>query len=151
MDQKEEFVEKFTSLYNKFKKNFYKYIFNTMESDDKSNLTPLEVFTLEVIHLLERPTVNELAKWLDTSQPNTAYKVTSLVKKGYLERHQSTEDKREYYLVLTPKFIAYYNEKNYGAREMIAKISEEISHENLLVINEAIDRMNEIVVLDSKD
>lgn len=151
MDQREEFVEKFTSLYNKFKKNFYKYIFNTMESDDKSNLTPLEVFTLEVIYLLGRPTVNELAKWLDTSQPNTAYKVTSLVKKGYLERRQSKEDKREYYLVLTHKFKAYYNEKSYGAREMITKISEEISQENLLVLNEAIDRMNEIVVLDSKE
>ena len=37
------------------------------------------------------------------------HKINSLVKKGYVERIQSTTDKREYRLRPTQKYIDYYN------------------------------------------
>ena len=49
------------------------------------------------------------AKQGNLSTPNAAYKINSLVKKGYVERIQSTTDKREYRLRPTQKYIDYYN------------------------------------------
>ena len=38
-----------------------------------------------------------------------AYKINNLIKKGYLRKVQSEEDKREYYLEVTEKYMDYYN------------------------------------------
>ena len=43
------------------------------------------------------------------SPPNAAYKVNSLVKKGYIRKVQSASDRREYHLEATQKYIDYYN------------------------------------------
>ena len=46
---------------------------------------------------------------MNLSTPNAAYKINSLVKKGYVERIRSTADKREYHLRPTQKYLDYYN------------------------------------------
>ena len=51
----------------------------------------------------------EFAKIANLSSPNAAYKVNNLMKKGYLEKIQSKEDKREYHLYVTQKYVDYYN------------------------------------------
>ena len=64
---------------------------------------------MEIINAANGPTVNEFAKIANLSSPNAAYKVNNLMKKGYLEKVQSTEDKREYHLYVTQKYLDYYN------------------------------------------
>ena len=44
---------------------------------------------------------------MNISQSNATYKVASLVRKGYLLKENSGADRREYYLVLTPKYYGY--------------------------------------------
>ena len=58
---------------------------------------------LEVIHAMKNPKVSQLAEFLEMSTPNVAYKISSLMKKGYIEKIQSKEDKREYILKETEK------------------------------------------------
>ena len=101
----------FNDVYEKFKLNFYKNIFKNFETRE-ATLSATETFCVEVINALGRPTISELTNFLEISQPNTAYKVANLVKKGYVEKIQSTEDKREYYLELTDKFQKYQDIKN---------------------------------------
>ena len=55
------------------------------------------------------PTIAEFSRMMQISTPNAAYKSGSLVKKGYVEKIQSTTDRREYHLCPTQKYIAYYN------------------------------------------
>lgn len=64
---------------------------------------------MESIMALGRPSVNEFATFMRISPPNAAYKVNSLVKKGYIRKIQSPEDRREYHLEVTQKYIDYYN------------------------------------------
>ena len=64
---------------------------------------------MEVIYAMKNPTVNEFASFIQISSPNAAYKVNSLVRKGYLKKIQSTRDKREYFLQVTQKYLDYYN------------------------------------------
>ena len=98
----------FGQVYTKFKLHFYKQIFNRFE-DREATLTTVESFCMEVIMALGEPTIAQFSHMMNLSTPNAAYKINSLVKKGYVERIQSTTDKREYRLRPTQKYIDYYN------------------------------------------
>ena len=88
----------FGRVYTKFKLHFYKQIFSRFE-DREATLTTA----------LGEPTIAQFSHMMNLSTPNAAYKINSLVKKGYVERIQSTIDKREYRLRPTQKYIEYYN------------------------------------------
>ena len=98
----------FVKVYTKFKLHFYQEIFRRFQ-DREASLTTMETFCMESIQALGSPTVNEFASFMRISPPNAAYKVNSLVKKGYIRKVQSPDDRREYHLELTQKYIDYYN------------------------------------------
>ena len=98
----------FFNVYTKFKLHFYQEIFRRFQ-DREASLTTVETFCMETIQALGSPTVNEFATFMRISPPNAAYKVNSLVKKGYIRKVQSPDDRREYHLEVTQKYIDYYN------------------------------------------
>ena len=98
----------FFTVYTKFKLHFYQEIFQRFQHREAS-LTTTETFCVESIQALGSPTVNEFATFMCISTPNAAYKVNSLVKKGYVRKVQSASDRREYHLVPTQKYVDYYN------------------------------------------
>lgn len=98
--------ESFLNVYDKFKLHFYRRVFDLVRERDGS-LSAMEAFSLEVIKMLGQPTVGQFAEFLNISQSNATYKVKSLIKKGYLERENSSVDRREYHLVLSEKFYRY--------------------------------------------
>lgn len=120
----------FDEVYEKFKLNFYRNIFGGFETREAS-LTATETFCVEVIYALKRPTISELTNFLNISQPNTAYKVSSLVKKGYVKKIQSDEDKREFYLEVTEKFHRYYDIKNQYIKVVLDRLEERFSKEDV--------------------
>ena len=83
----------FNEVYTKFKLHFYQEIFRRFQ-DREASLTTVETFCMESIMALGRPTVNEFATFMSISPPNAAYKVNSLVKKGYIRNVQSPSDRR---------------------------------------------------------
>lgn len=113
----------FYEVYTKFKLNFYRNIFTNFENREAS-LTVIENFCAEAIYALNEPTINELADFINISQPNAAYKVANLVRKGYIKKVQSKEDKREYKLLVTDKFKKYYR-INY---DYVIEIGERMKH-----------------------
>ena len=90
------------------KLHFYKQILSRLE-DREATLTTVESFCMEVIMALGEPAIAQFSHMMNLSIPNAAYKINSLVKKGYVERIQSTTDKREYRLRPTQKYLDYYN------------------------------------------
>ena len=100
--------ESFRGVYTKFKLHFYQAVFSRFQSQE-SSLTTVEGFCMEIILALGRPTINEFARFVHISPPNAAYKVNSLIQKGYIRKERSPEDKREYHLQVTQKYIDYYN------------------------------------------
>ena len=97
--RKDALEANFLEVYDKFKFSFYRKVF--------SQVKELEVFSLEVINQLGRPTIGKFAEFLNISQSNATYKVASLINKGYLRKERSGPDKREYYLVLSEKYYGY--------------------------------------------
>lgn len=98
----------FSRVYTKFKLHFYRAVFGRFQQREAS-LTTVENFCMEIIMALGKPTVNEFSNFLQISPPNAAYKVNSLIQKGYILKEQSADDKREYHLVVTKKYYEYYN------------------------------------------
>ena len=118
----------FNEVYTKFKLHFYQEIFRRFQ-DREASLTTVETFCMESIMALGSPTVNEFATFMRISPPNAAYKVNSLVKKGYIRKVQSREDKREYHLEVTPKYIDYYNISASYMVEVMHRISNRFTPE----------------------
>lgn len=123
----------FAEVYTKFKINFYKGVFSQFESREAS-LTTVETFCIEIIHALNEPTVNEFASFVQISAPNAAYKVTSLIQKGYLEKIRSAEDKREYHLRVTDKYFRYYNLSSGYIHTVIQRIRDRLTSAELATL-----------------
>ena len=85
---------------------FYKRIFSVVREREGS-LSAMEVFSLEVIYLLGKPTVSEFADFLGISRSAASYKISMLLQKGYILKEASENDKREFRLVLTEKYLQY--------------------------------------------
>ena len=100
--------KKFIEVYDKFKIQFFRKVFEKVRERDGS-LSAMEALSLDIIRALGEPTVGQFADFLNISQSNATYKVNSLIKKGYLERQNSTTDRREYHLILSEKFYNYMN------------------------------------------
>ena len=95
------------NLYSALRVYFYMQIYSRFESKE-ATLTAVESFSMECIKYLGEPTVSEFANLMGISSPNAAYKVNNLVKKGYIEKKQSENDKREYHLCPTEKYMEYF-------------------------------------------
>lgn len=100
--------EAFDLVYTKFKIQFYRRIFDRFESRE-ATLTTVETFCMECIMALGEPTIAEFSNFIGISTPNAAYKVASLVRKGYVEKIQSQTDRREYHLRPTARAHHYDN------------------------------------------
>ena len=122
--------ENFSKVYDKFKLQFYRKVFELVRERDGS-LSAMEAFSLEVIKMLDEPTVGQFADFLNISQSNATYKVNSLIKKGYLERQNSQTDRREYHLVLSEKFFSYMGILSAYEKTVIDRVKERFPKEDV--------------------
>ena len=125
----------FFNVYTKFKLHFYQEIFRRFQ-DREASLTTVETFCMETIQALGSPTVNEFATFMRISPPNAAYKVNSLVKKGYIRKVQSPDDRREYHLEVTQKYIDYYNISTSYMVQVMDRIANRFSPEECAKLEE---------------
>ena len=122
--------EKFEIVYTKFKLHFYQEIFERFQNREAS-LTTVETFAMETIQALGSPTVNEFASFMKISPPNAAYKINSLIRKGYIQKIQSEHDKREYHLQVTQKYKDYYNISNDYVHVVTERMRQRFTPEGL--------------------
>ncbi len=120
----------FANVYTKFKMSLYAKVFN-QDVQAEDNLSAIEVICVELIYALGRPTINEFASFAQLSAPNAAYKVNSLVKKGYVNKVQSETDKREYHLEVTDKYMQTYGVTYDYIGTVMKRIRERFSPEEV--------------------
>lgn len=128
----------FFNVYTKFKLHFYQEIFRRFQ-DREASLTTVETFCMETIQALGNPSVNEFASFMRISPPNAAYKVNSLIKKGYIRKVQSPEDRREYHLEVTQKYVDYYNISTSYMVEVMDRIAKRFSPEDCAKLEEMLN------------
>ena len=121
-----------------FKVHFYQEVFAQIHARETS-LSAVEVFCVEVIHALNEPAVNEFANFIQVSSPNAAYKVNSLIQKGYIVKVQSDTDKREFHLRLTDKYYDYFDLSQSYISKVSKRIEERFTTEELKLLDKVLD------------
>ena len=134
--------DEFSRVYSKFKLHFYQKVFEKFQ-DREASLTTVETFCMEIIYAAKGPTVNEFAKIANLSSPNAAYKVNNLIKKGYLQKVQSTEDRREYHLYVTQKYLDYYNISYQYLDTVLGRLEGRFTLEELETVAKVLKVMDE--------
>ena len=135
-----ELEKRFAVVYSKFKLHFYQETFARFQNREAS-LTTVEAFAMEAIYALGSPTVKEFADFMRVSSSNAAYKIASLVRKGYVEKVQSEEDGREYHLMPTQKYLDYYNISSNYLKEVMDRVKARFTPEEAVEL----DRMLRVV------
>ena len=92
---------------------------------------------------LNKPTVSQFAEFTSLSSANAAEKVNKLISKGYLNKIQSQNDKRVYFLEVTQKYLDYYNISNQYMNYVMNLVEERLTPEELKTANKVLQIMNE--------
>ena len=71
--------------------------------------------------------------------PNAAYKINNLIQKGYVTKKQSPDDKREYHLYVTKKYIDYYNVSYRYLSTVMERIKNRFPEEDVAKLEEMLD------------
>jgi DNA-binding MarR family transcriptional regulator len=137
-----ELKDSFLDVYTKFKLQFYRRIFQRFETREAS-LTAVETFCVEVINALGNPTISEFANFVNISLANATYKVQSLVKKGYVRKERSQEDRRESRLVVTERFYDYMSLNTNYVDTVVARIEQRFSPQQVADFKLILDVMSE--------
>ena len=118
------------NLYKRFRLLNYREMFGRIHEKDGS-LSATEAFAADVIYLLDKPTITQLAETLGISQPNATYKVNNLSNKGYVHKTVSEDDRRECRLHVSERFHSYYDTSDCFIQEAIKKLEADYSAEEL--------------------
>lgn len=133
-------IEKeFERLYLKFRANYCRNLFANV--NEEGGLSATEAYCAEVIYLLNHPTVHEFAEYINISQPNATYKINNLIKKGYIRKNVSTEDKREFHLEVTDKFLEYYGANDIFNLNLMKNIKEKFAPEEVELLEDMIKKI----------
>ncbi len=134
--------QEFAEIYTKFKMSLYSKVFKQLNSA-KDNLSAVEVFCVEVIYALGRPTINEFANFASISLPNATYKIGNLIRKGYVTKTRSETDKREFYLDVTDKYRRDYGVSSDYMSMVTDRIRKRFSPEKQEEIEDILHIINE--------
>ena len=130
---------------------FLRKMFITVREESK-DLTPMEIFCLEGIEAMERPTISQFAKFTGISQSNATYRVNCLIRKGYVNRVPSDRDRREYHLELTDKFKGPGPAFERSCRVLAKRISLHLTREETekltAILDDSLDKWNALMEKD---
>jgi len=131
-----------SEVYSKFRVHYYRDVFKRINNRELS-LTTTEAYCVEIIGNLGTPTINEFANFVGISSPNATYKVNSLIKKGYLTKEQSGEDKREVILKVTDKYYKYWNINQKYMDIVEGRLEQSLSPEEFQLFNRIMKKISD--------
>lgn len=130
------------SLYQKLRLMHYQSLFGRIH-EKPGSLSATEAFSLDVIYILDRPTIKQFSDFLGISQPNATYKINSLISKGYINKVLSEDDRRESHLHIADRFYTYYDDKNSFLLDAVKMLESAHSAEELALFEKMLHEMNE--------
>ena len=97
---------------------------------------------IDVIGIDRPKNMSSIARELSVTVGTLTISVNSLVKKGYVVRNRSSEDRRVVFISLSEKGVkAYYHHKKFH-EQMIDSVVEELTEEELEALVKALTKLN---------
>ena len=134
--------------YERFRLSTYRSMFGLLRERDGS-LSATEAFSVDVIHLLQGPTIKEFADCLGISQPNATYKVNQLIQKGYVEKIPSLEDRRETHLQVTDRYIRYSDRDNENLIRALETLKTQFTAQEMETFSRVIRALSDAIDQDN--
>lgn len=121
---------------------------NTIEerairTEEYKDVTTNDMHVMEVIGIQEAKNMTSVAKALEVTTGTLTIAVNSLVKKGYVERVRSEEDRRVVLVSLSEKGKKAYLHHQQFHQKMIESILEELDGEEQRVLEKALQKLNQ--------
>lgn len=114
-----------------------------IKTDEFRDVTTNDMHVIEAIGTGQNKNMSSVAKSLSVTTGTLTISVNSLVKKGYVERVRSEEDRRVVLISLTPKGRNAYEHHRKFHADMINTIVSELSEEEKVVLEKALSRFNQ--------
>lgn len=109
------------------------------------DLSITEMHTIEAIGMYKRKTSSEVAKELAITVGTLTVAINNLVKKGYVERIRSEDDRRVVKLGLTKKGKLLYRVHQHFHREMVKNILNEMEPEEERTLLKALKNLHDFL------
>lgn len=112
-------------------------------TEEFKDITNNDMHVIEAIGLGEGNNMSMLAKKLNITVGSLTTAMNNLVKKGYVERYRSEEDRRVVYVKLTEKGVkAYKHHEEYHHRMTLA-IKERLNEDEIPVLFKTLDALTD--------
>ncbi len=95
--------EKFSTLVNLLWEECIRNLNAMMTEEEVNKFSNNDYYYLLVIHSLQKPNFSQIAEKLSLTKPAVSAIIRKLISMGLVEKQQSIEDKRVYYVELTTK------------------------------------------------
>lgn len=109
------------------------------------DLSITEMHTIEAIGMYKKKTTSEVAKELSITVGTLTTAINKLVKKGYVERIRSEDDRRVVKLGLTKKGKLLYRVHQHFHREMVKNILDGMAIEEQHVLLAALKNLHDFL------
>ena len=130
--------------YERFRLSTYRSLFALLRERDGS-LSATEAFSVDVIYLLQGPTIKEFADCLGISQPNATYKVNQLIQKGYVQKVPSLEDRRETHLRVTDRYMRYAERGGQPLTRALQTLQDQFSPQEMETFSRMIRALSDAI------
>lgn len=112
-------------------------------SGEYKDLSINEMHVIESIGLNRERTMSDTAKDLNVTSGTLTTAINNLVKKGYVYRTRSEDDRRIVYIKLSPRGIHAYKFHEQFHDEFVAKAIEHLSEEKQMLLIDALSDIDE--------
>lgn len=116
-----------------------------LQKSQFNDLSITEMHTIEAIGMYRRKTTTEVAKELQITVGTLTTAINRLVKKGYVERIRSEDDRRVVKLGLTKKGKLLFRVHQYFHRQMIKQVLRDMSEDEEKVLLKALKNLHDFL------
>lgn len=113
-----------------------------LRTGEYKDVTSNDMHVIEAIGTASSKNMSSVAKSLGVTTGTLTISVNSLVKKGYVERTRSEEDRRVVLVSLTDKGRAVFAHHQKFHDDMMAAVLEQLSDDEQVVLQKALARLN---------
>jgi DNA-binding MarR family transcriptional regulator len=107
------------------------------------SITVNEMHIIEMIGIGQARSMGEIARDLGITLPSLTSGINRLVKKGYVDRKRTEEDRRVVKAELTKSGIAIYRAHELFHEQMVEALIQDLKIEELPLLMESLDRLRE--------
>ena len=122
-----------------------------IRTGDYKDVTANDMHVMEAIGIGEQKNMTTVAKALHVTTGTLTISINNLVKKKYVKRERSEEDRRVVLISLTPKGQKAFLHHQKFHEQMIEAVVEQLSEEEQYVLEKALRRINQFFLSNRKD